>query len=123
MYRLFTCISLWPIKVDVLRMKKLYNSEMNSSTYFCWPERNPEIHLSTKSSLNRTQSLKGRKSLSICISSTPVFQLNTHPLLHLRPQGITKILRELMRYRKVSIKNLQFVIYCSFAISSDSQDP
>ena len=55
--------------------------------------------------------------------STPVFQLNTHPLLHLRPQGITKILRELIRYRKVSIKNLQFVIYCSFAILSDSQDP
>ena len=61
----FTCISLLPIKVDVIRMKKLYSSEMNSSTYFCQPERSPEMHLSTKSPLNRTQSLKGRKSLSM----------------------------------------------------------
>ena len=48
----FTCISLLPFKVDVLRMKKLYNSEMNS-THFCWPERNAEIHLSNKVLIER----------------------------------------------------------------------
>ena len=54
----FTCTLLLPIKVDVIRMERPYKSEMNS-TYFCRPERNAEIHLSTKTLLNRTQSLKG----------------------------------------------------------------
>ena len=33
-----------PVKVDVIRMKKLYISEINS-VYFCWPERNKKYIL------------------------------------------------------------------------------
>ena len=45
-------------------MKKLYISEINS-VYFYWPERNKNYILSTKCSLNRTQSLKSWQSLTI----------------------------------------------------------
>ena len=61
-------------------MKKVYNSKMNS-TYFCWPERNAELHLSTKSSLNRTQSLKGRKSLNYVLPQPQSSKTKHAPLI------------------------------------------
>ena len=74
-------------------MERPYKSEMNS-TYFCWPERNGEIHLSTKSLLNRTQSLKGWKSPTMYLlnpslptKDTPLIT-STSPGNYENPPGI-----------------------------------
>ena len=49
--------------------------------------------------------------LKIMYFLNPSLPAKHTPLLQLRPQGITKILQELIRCRKVSIKNIQLVIW------------
>ena len=116
-----TCTLLLPIKVDVIRMEKPHKSVLNS-TYFCWPERNGEIHLSTKSLFNRTQSLKSWKSLTMYLlnpslptKDTPLIT-STSPGNYENPPGINPMQKSVNQ--KSTVRHLIVALQIS-----DSQDP